>query len=138
MHFKIEGEVLLNLDIALKKKLVVHQFVCIYGLNFHSTLSLSHCLEHLHIVLRKKLVVPLFLCIYWLNFYSKFSFKGIFKKRQKMSYMKCMSYMQCLSQCYYSKKRVLSCAPVTLILTFIPISAFLQIYLFKENQFMAI
>ena len=46
----------------------------------------------------------------------------------------CMPYMRCLSTCPYSKEPVLPCAPITLILTFVPISGFLQIYQFIENQ----
>ena len=46
----------------------------------------------------------------------------------------CMSQMKCLSKCLYSKEPVLLCLPVTLILPFIPISGFLQIYPFTENQ----
>ena len=44
----------------------------------------------------------------------------------------CMSYIKCLSKCLYSKEPVLPCAPKTLILTFVPISDFLQIYPFKK------
>ena len=45
----------------------------------------------------------------------------------------CMSYMKRLSKCLYSKESVLPSAPITLILIFVPISGFLQIYSFTEN-----
>ena len=46
----------------------------------------------------------------------------------------CTSYMKSLSKCNYSREPVLPCVDITLILSFVPISGFLQIYPYTENQ----
>ena len=46
----------------------------------------------------------------------------------------CMPYMKCLSKCPYSKAPIPPCAPITLILTFVPVSGFLQIYSFTYRK----
>ena len=96
MLFKIESEVLLNLDIEKLK------------------------IGKSSLILEKS---ALFVSIHELNSYMKCFFKGALeKKTRKIFPMEpfCMSYMKCFLKCLYSKKPVLSCASVFLILTFHP------------------